>query len=109
FPTAKVIGGIDYVGEGWPVTPRTEDPDPIDFQGHGPHVADITGGREARRPPRARKTRIRSTSRDTARTWPTSSAARAPTARTSAWRRERACLPFASAPRSRLPATASRC
>jgi subtilisin family serine protease len=49
FPTAKVIGGIDYVGEAWPVNnaPRTEDPDPIDFQGHGTHVADIIGGKSA--------------------------------------------------------------
>jgi minor extracellular serine protease Vpr len=47
FPTAKVVGGIDYVGEGWPVTARTEDPDPIDFQGHGTHVADIIAGKSA--------------------------------------------------------------
>lgn len=59
FPTAKVIGGYDFVGEGWPSTPRTEDPDPIAapdvptagycttdcFGGHGTHVADIIGGR----------------------------------------------------------------
>lgn len=47
FPTAKVVGGFDFVGEGWPVTARTEDPDPIDFQGHGTHVADIIGGKSA--------------------------------------------------------------
>ena len=45
FPTAKVIGGFDFVGEGWPVTPLTNDPDPIDFQGHGTHVADIIAGK----------------------------------------------------------------
>jgi subtilisin family serine protease len=57
FPTAKVVGGFDFVGETWP-TPansRTEDPDPIDCGptsipapcagGHGTHVADIAGGR----------------------------------------------------------------
>ena len=31
----------------WPTTPRTEDPDPIDFQGHGTHVADIIAGKSA--------------------------------------------------------------
>lgn len=60
FPTAKVIGGYDFVGEGWPVTARTEDPDPIAapdvptagycttdcFGGHGTHVADIVGGKQ---------------------------------------------------------------
>lgn len=45
FPTAKVVGGYDFVGEGWPNSARTEDPDPIDFQGHGSHVADIVAGR----------------------------------------------------------------
>jgi minor extracellular serine protease Vpr len=50
FPTPKVVGGFDFVGEAWPGTPttpapRTEDPDPIDFQGHGTHVADIIGGK----------------------------------------------------------------
>jgi subtilisin family serine protease len=46
FPTAKVIGGYDFVGELWPTFgPRTEDPDPIDFEGHGTHVADIIAGR----------------------------------------------------------------
>ena len=47
FPTAKVIGGFDFVGEGWPTTARTEDPDPIDFQGHGTHVSDIIAGKSA--------------------------------------------------------------
>src|SRR5206468_12579869 len=45
FPTAKVVGGYDFVGEVWPFGDRSEDPDPIDFQGHGTHVADIIGGR----------------------------------------------------------------
>lgn len=45
FPTAKVVAGFDFVGEQWPNGERTEDPDPIDFEGHGTHVADIIGGR----------------------------------------------------------------
>lgn len=45
FPTAKVVGGIDLVGESWPDGPLTPDPDPIDFNGHGTHVADIIGGK----------------------------------------------------------------
>ncbi|MBX3622396.1 MAG: S8 family serine peptidase [Rhizobacter sp.] len=46
FPTAKVVGGYDFVGDAWPTNgPRSEDPNPIDFQGHGTHVADIIGGR----------------------------------------------------------------
>jgi subtilisin family serine protease len=45
FPTAKVVGGFDFVGELWPTFgARSEDPDPIDLQGHGTHVADIIGG-----------------------------------------------------------------
>lgn len=44
FPTEKVIGGFDFVGESWPNGPRTEDSDPIDFEGHGTHVADIIAG-----------------------------------------------------------------
>ena len=53
FPTAKVIGGFDFVGDTWGVVnnqevgTRTEDPDPIDFEGHGTHVADIIAGRSA--------------------------------------------------------------
>ncbi len=46
----KVKGGYDFVGEGWPNTDRTEDPNPIDAgsaAGHGTHVADIIGGRSA--------------------------------------------------------------
>ena len=46
YPTAKVVGGFDFVGDAWPTNgPRTEDPNPIDIQGHGTHVADIIGGK----------------------------------------------------------------
>ena len=50
FPSAKVIGGYDFVGESWPNTALLPDPDPIGapdattFGGHGTHVADIIGG-----------------------------------------------------------------
>jgi subtilisin family serine protease len=44
FPTAKVIEGFDFVGEVWPTGPLAPDPDPIDFDGHGTHVADIAAG-----------------------------------------------------------------
>ena len=44
FPTAKVYEGYDFVGEDWPNGPRSPDPDPIDFEGHGTHVADIAAG-----------------------------------------------------------------
>jgi subtilisin family serine protease len=50
FPTAKVIGGYDFVGEAWPGGPLAPDPDPIaakDTGGHGSHVADIIAGRSA--------------------------------------------------------------
>lgn len=52
FPTAKVVGGYDFVGERWDGTGsatdiRDEDADPIDLQGHGTHVADIIAGRSA--------------------------------------------------------------
>ena len=71
FPTAKVVGGFDFVGEVWPTpdparcgfnpngSPRAclvPDPDPIDCGpaaigapcggGHGSHVADIIGGND---------------------------------------------------------------
>jgi minor extracellular serine protease Vpr len=46
FPTSKVVGGYDFVGDKWPnVTPEAPDPNPIDLQGHGTHTADITGGK----------------------------------------------------------------
>ena len=46
FPTAKVVGGFDFIGESWPGGDGIEDPDPdpIDLEGHGTHVADIVGG-----------------------------------------------------------------
>lgn len=56
FPTAKIIGGYDFVGEGWTggadSPPLAPDPDPIaapdlgTFGGHGTHVADIIGGKD---------------------------------------------------------------
>ena len=44
FPTAKVVGGFDFVGDVWPNGPLAPDPDPLDLAGHGTHVADIIGG-----------------------------------------------------------------
>jgi subtilisin family serine protease len=54
FPTSKVIGGYDFVGEAWPNGPLAPDEDPIDCGttvvvggcdgGHGTHVADIIAG-----------------------------------------------------------------
>ncbi len=44
FPTAKVVGGYDFVGESWPNTDEAPDEDPIDLEGHGTHVADIIAG-----------------------------------------------------------------
>jgi len=46
FLTARVKGGYDFVGEVWPNGPLAEDPDPIAFEGHGTHVADIIGGEQ---------------------------------------------------------------
>ncbi len=45
FPTAKVVDGYDFVGESWPNTVEKPDPDPIDYEGHGTHVADIIAGK----------------------------------------------------------------
>lgn len=51
FPTAKVIGGYDFVGESWPNTDLLPDnnpvgaPDATTFGGHGTHVADIIAGK----------------------------------------------------------------
>jgi subtilisin family serine protease len=44
FPSAKVIGGYDFVGEAWPNGRLAPDPNPIDFNGHGTHVSDILAG-----------------------------------------------------------------
>ncbi len=54
FPTSKVVGGYDFVGEGWPTSALAPDPDPIDCGtstipapcagGHGTHVSDIIAG-----------------------------------------------------------------
>lgn len=47
FPTARVVGGYDFVGELWAGEAGdvlAPDPDPIDYEGHGTHVADIIGG-----------------------------------------------------------------
>lgn len=56
FPTDKVVGGFDFVGEAWTggasSPPLAPDPDPIDCSpsfigcggGHGTHVADIIAG-----------------------------------------------------------------
>jgi minor extracellular serine protease Vpr len=47
FPTAKVVGGYDFVGADWPNAPEAPDPDPLDAgpsAGHGTHVAHIIGG-----------------------------------------------------------------
>ncbi len=50
FPTDKVIGGWDFVGEVWPggpggsADPIEPDEDPIDYGTHGTHVADIIAG-----------------------------------------------------------------
>lgn len=49
YPSAKVVGGYDFVGETWDGTattpPLQPDPNPLDHSGHGTHVADIIGGR----------------------------------------------------------------
>jgi len=47
FPTAKVVGGYDFVGSNWPNVAEAPDPDPLDKGaggGHGTHVAHIIGG-----------------------------------------------------------------
>ena len=48
FPTAKVVGGYDFVGSAWVSgLPTVPDADPLDDgpgSGHGTHVAHIIGG-----------------------------------------------------------------
>lgn len=47
FPTAKVVGGHDFVGSLWPNASEVPDPDPLDdgpAAGHGTHVAHIIAG-----------------------------------------------------------------
>ncbi len=47
FPTAKVVGGYDFVGSEWPFVAELPDPDPLDDgpgAGHGSHVGHIIGG-----------------------------------------------------------------
>ncbi|MEZ4729726.1 MAG: S8 family serine peptidase [Caldilineaceae bacterium] len=51
FPTARIVGGYDFVGSTWSggsgTPPLAPDPDPLDdgpAAGHGTHVADIIGG-----------------------------------------------------------------
>lgn len=46
-PINKVVGGWDWVGDVWPVNDASQDPNPLDFEGHGTHVADIIGGLES--------------------------------------------------------------
>ena len=57
YPTTKVIGGYDFVGEAWPNGPLAPDPNPIGAPvpgvlpfpgldgGHGTHVSDIIAGK----------------------------------------------------------------
>lgn len=40
----NVRGGYDFVGEIWPFGPLNPNPNPIDRQTHGTHVADIAAG-----------------------------------------------------------------
>jgi subtilisin family serine protease len=47
FPTAKVVGGYDFVGGVWPNGDLAPDEDPLDAGsggGHGTHVGHIIGG-----------------------------------------------------------------
>ncbi|MBI2421767.1 MAG: S8 family serine peptidase [Candidatus Hydrogenedentes bacterium] len=49
FPTVRVVGGYDFVGERYdPLDEENDvpepDPDPMDQNGHGTHVAGILGG-----------------------------------------------------------------
>jgi len=44
FPTDKVIGGYDFVGEEWPFGPLLPDDDPIALGSHGTSVGNIING-----------------------------------------------------------------
>lgn len=47
YPTAKVVGGFDFVGDAYnnaSVPTPTPDPDPMDCNGHGTHVAGTAAG-----------------------------------------------------------------
>ena len=44
FPTDKVVGGYDFVGFGYTGGRPGPDPDPVDDQSHGSHVAGISAG-----------------------------------------------------------------
>jgi uncharacterized repeat protein (TIGR01451 family) len=45
FPTAKVVGGTDFAGDAYDgTTMPTPDPDPMDCNGHGSHVAGTAAG-----------------------------------------------------------------
>jgi uncharacterized repeat protein (TIGR01451 family) len=46
FPTAKVVGGTDFVGDAYAggATVAVPDPDPMDCNGHGTHVAGTAAG-----------------------------------------------------------------
>ncbi len=45
FPTAKVGGGWDFAGDAYsPGTPPAPDPNPMDCNGHGSHVAGTAAG-----------------------------------------------------------------
>ncbi|GII52584.1 peptidase S8 [Planotetraspora thailandica] len=48
FPTAKVVGGYDFVGDDYdandPASTPKPDPDPLDCNGHGSHVAGSAAG-----------------------------------------------------------------
>ncbi|MFG1702610.1 S8 family serine peptidase [Nonomuraea sp. M3C6] len=48
FPTAKVVGGYDFAGDDYdandPTSVPKPDPDPLDCNGHGSHVAGSSAG-----------------------------------------------------------------